>query len=112
LNLYRIVPLLPLFFNSLTIMVSAETETTGGKRVKVTKRRCFPKSARDLITKNKKWKAYKIETSEKCNNNYSMQIECNDNCEGREGCLNKSIQKGNTKDMSKKQKMTRDLFFF
>jgi hypothetical protein len=39
----------------------------------------------------------------RCKDNHFMQIECDDCCQGREGCSNKSIQKGEVKNLRRRK---------
>ncbi len=51
----------------------------------------FTKMARELISKDKDWKE-NTQPLANCEENCSMQIECDKYCQGREGCSNKCIQ--------------------
>jgi hypothetical protein len=52
----------------------------------------FRKKALILISKDKEWRD-NMEPTEICWENKPTQIECDENCQGREGCVNKKIQK-------------------
>ena len=59
--------------------------------------------ARELISKDKDWKE-NTQPLANCEENCSMQIECDGYCQGRKGCLNKSIPKGEVKNVRKGQR--------
>ncbi len=63
----------------------------------------FTKMARELISKDKDWKE-NTRPLANCEENCSMQIECNNYCQGGEGCSNKCIQKGEVKNVRKGQR--------
>jgi SET domain-containing protein len=52
----------------------------------------FGKKASKIILENKEWTDNVVST-ELCSDNISMYVECDENCKGGEGCVNKKIQK-------------------
>jgi histone-lysine N-methyltransferase NSD2 len=63
----------------------------------------FTKTARELISKDKDWKE-NTRPLANCEENCSIQIECDNYCQGGEGCSNKCIQKGEVKNVRKGQR--------
>ena len=52
----------------------------------------FGKKASKIILENKEWTDNVVSTK-LCRVNISMNVECDENCKGGEGCMNKKIQK-------------------
>ena len=55
-----------------------------------------------IILENKEWKDNVVST-ELCWGNKSAKIECDENCLGKEGCVNKRIQKFEWKEVVKRE---------
>jgi hypothetical protein len=62
----------------------------------------FPKKAKSIISNNLDWTESTV-PGEICWQNKSMQIECDENCQGGGGCYNKRIQKCKVKKVRKKR---------
>ena len=56
----------------------------------------FRKTASKIMSENKEWTDNVVSTK-LCSENISSNIECDENCHGREGCVNKKIQNSNGK---------------
>ncbi len=63
----------------------------------------FRKKALIIISKDKEWRDNMVPT-QICWENKSMQIECGEICQGREGCVNKKIQKFECKRVEKRKR--------
>ncbi len=62
----------------------------------------FWKMAKDIIFNNKNWMESTVPSVD-CWANQSMQIECKEDCQGREGCFNKRIHRCKMKSVRTKQ---------
>ena len=62
----------------------------------------FRKKASKKISDNKGWTDNVVST-ELCSENISMNVECDENCKGGEGCMNKNIQKYEWKKVKRKK---------
>jgi hypothetical protein len=66
-------------------------------------RMVFRKKALIIILKDKEWRDNMVLT-EICWENKSTRIECDENCQGREGCVKKKIQSLNGKGWKRGKK--------
>jgi len=87
----------------LTVKRGDKDEVNEDEDIRMEQKRImkFGQKASKIISENKRWKDNAV-SNKICWENKSAEIECDDDCQGGEGCVNKRIQKFEWKKVEKK----------